>query len=134
MRIEPYLVATSISGIIAQRFVKKICSSCKEEYLASDYEKSIFNIDKNKGLKLYRGKGCDHCNSSGYNGRVGIYEIMEITKEHRNAINETNNANVLQEISIKNGMTTLADQCKDLVLEGITTIDELASIALLRQV
>lgn len=59
---------------------------------------------------------------------------MEITKEHRNAINETNNANVLQEIFIKNGMTTLADQCKDLVLEGITTIDELASIALLRQV
>ena len=134
MGIEPYLVATSISGIIAQRLVRKICNSCKEEYLASDYEKSIFNIDKNKELKLYRGKGCGHCNSSGYNGRVGIYEIMEITKEHRNAINETNNANVLQEISIKNGMTTLADECKALVLDGITTIDELASIALLRQV
>ena len=134
MGIEPYLVATSISGIIAQRLVRKICNSCKEEYLASDYEKSIFNIYKNKELKLYRGKGCGHCNSSGYNGRVGIYEIMEITKEHRNAINETNNANVLQEISIKNGMTTLADECKALVLDGITTIDELASIALLRQV
>lgn len=134
MGIEPYLVATSISGIIAQRLVRKICNSCKEEYLASDYEKSIFNIDKNKELKLYRGKGCGHCNSSGYNGRVGIYEIMEITKEHRNAINETNNANVLQEISINNGMTTLADECKALVLDGITTIDELASIALLRQV
>lgn len=134
MGIEPYLVATSIAGIIAQRLVRRICSSCKEEYLASDYEKSIFNIDKKKDLKLHRGKGCGHCNNTGYNGRIGIYEIMEITKEHRNAINETNNTNVLQEISVKNGMRILADECKDLVLSGVTTIEELASITLLRQV
>lgn len=134
MGIEPYLVATSIAGIIAQRLVRRICSSCKEEYLASDYEKSIFNIDKKKDLKLHRGKGCGHCNNTGYNGRIGIYEIMEITKEHRNAINETNNTNVLQEISVKNGMRTLADECKNLVLSGVTTIEELASITLLRQV
>lgn len=134
MGIEPYLVATSIAGIIAQRLVRRICTSCKEEYLASDYEKSIFNIDKKKDLKLHRGKGCGHCNNTGYNGRIGIYEIMEITKEHRNAINETNNTNVLQEISVKNGMRTLADECKNLVLSGVTTIEELASITLLRQV
>lgn len=134
MGIEPYLVATSISGIIAQRLVRKICSSCKEEYLASDYEKSIFNINRNQELALYRGKGCGHCNNTGYNGRIGIYEIMEITKEHRNAINETNNTNVLREISIKNGMETLSDECKDLVLNGVTTVGELATVTLLRQV
>lgn len=134
MGIEPYLVATSVSGIIAQRLVRKICSSCKEEYLASDYEKSIFNIDRNQDLTLYRGKGCGHCNNTGYNGRTGIYEVMEITKEHRNAINETNNTNILMEISIKNGMETLSDGCKNLVLNGVTTVEELATVTLLRQV
>lgn len=134
MGIEPYLVATSITGIIAQRLVRRVCSNCKEEYLASDYEKSIFNIDKNETLKLYRGKGCGNCNNTGYKGRIGVYEIMEITKEHRNVINETRNTNILQDISIKNGMKTLADECKDLVLSGVTTIEELATITLLRQV
>ncbi|VYU68676.1 type II secretion system protein GspE [Clostridium tertium] len=134
MGIEPYLVATSISGIIAQRLVRRICNNCKEEYIASEYEKSIFNIDKNEELKLYRGKGCGHCNHSGYTGRIGIYEIMEITREHRNAINETKDSNILQDISIKHGMKTLAEGCKELVLNGTTTIEELATITLLKEV
>ena len=134
MGIEPYLVATSISGIIAQRLVRKICKNCKEEYIASDYEKSIFNIDKNIDLKLHTGRGCGHCNNTGYNGRVGVYEIMEITREHRNFINESKNSDVLRDISIKNGMTTLEEECKRLVLEGVTTLEELATIALLKEV
>ncbi len=134
MGVEPYLVATSISGIIAQRLVKKICNNCKEEYIASDYQKSVFNIEENETLKLYRGKGCGHCNNTGYSGRIGVYEIMEITREHRDAINRTRDSNVLKDISIKNGMTTLADECKELVLNGITTIEELATITLLREI
>lgn len=134
MGIEPYLVATSIAGIIAQRLVRRICNNCKEEYIASDYEKSVFDIDKDEELKLYRGRGCGHCNHSGYTGRIGIYEIMEITREHRNAINETKNSNVLQDISIRHGMKTLAEECKELVLNGTTTIEELATITLLKEV
>lgn len=134
MGIEPYLVATSISGIIAQRLVRKICNYCKEEYIASDYEKSIFNIDTNTELKLSRGKGCGHCNNSGYNGRIGIYEIMEITREHRNFINDSKNSDILRDISIKNGMTTLEEECKELVLKGVTTLEELATIALLKNI
>ena len=134
MGIEPYLVATSISGIIAQRLVRKICNNCREEYMASDYEKSIFNIDKSTELKLSRGKGCGHCNNSGYIGRVGVYEIMEITREHRNFINESKNSDILRDISIKNGMTTLEDECKKLVLNGVTTVEELATIALLKEI
>ena len=134
MGIEPYLVATSISGIIAQRLVRKICNYCKEEYIASDYEKSIFNIDTNTELKLSRGKGCGHCNNSGYNGRIGAYEIMEITREHRNFINDSKNSDILRDISIKNGMTTLEEECKELVLKGVTTLEELATIALLKNI
>ncbi|WP_411169680.1 GspE/PulE family protein [Clostridium sp. MB05] len=134
MGVEPYLVATSISGIIAQRLVKKICPNCKEEYIASDYEKMIFNGKDNEHLKLYRGKGCGHCNNTGYIGRIGIYEIMEITREHRDIINKTRDSNILKDISIKHGMTTLAQECKRLVLEGVTTIEELATITLLKDI
>ena len=134
MGIEPYLVATSIVGIIAQRLVRKICTHCKEEYIASNYEKKIFNIEETDKLKLYKGRGCGYCNSTGYSGRIGVYEIMEITREHRNYINDSKNSDVLRDISIKNGMSTLEEECKTMVLNGITTIEELATIAMLKDI
>ena len=134
MGIEPYLVATSVSGIIAQRLVRKICPNCKEEYIASDYERAIFDIKDGEVLKLYRGKGCGYCNNTGYVGRIGIYEIMEMTREHRDAINNTRDPNVLRDISKKYGMTTIADEGKKLVLQGITNLEELAAITLLKEV
>lgn len=134
MGIEPYLAATSISGIIAQRLVRKICPNCKEEYIASDYERDVFEVKDGEVLKLYRGRGCGHCNNTGYMGRIGIYEIMEITREHRDAINRTRDPNVLKDISKKYGMTTIAEEGKKLVLQGVTNIEELAAITLLKEV
>ena len=86
MGIENYLVATSVVGVIAQRLVRKICPHCKTSYVASDYEKRILDIDEKEELILYSAKGCGYCNNSGYIGRVGVYEIMEITKTHKEAI------------------------------------------------
>ena len=86
MGIENYLVATSVVGVIAQRLVRKICPYCKTSYVASDYEKRIPDIDEKEELILYSAKGCGYCNNSGYIGRVGVYEIMEITKTHKEAI------------------------------------------------
>ena len=134
MGLEPYLVATSIAGVIAQRLVKKICTHCKETYEASKYEKEILVGSANEYLTLYRGKGCGYCNNTGFSGRVGVYEIMEITRQHRDAINSTRDPNVLKDISIRNGMTTLGQECKELVLKGITTVSELASITLLSDI
>jgi type IV pilus assembly protein PilB len=134
MGVEPYLVGTSITGVIAQRLVRKICPYCKEEYLASDYEKSVLKGKKEGELKLYKGFGCGHCNDTGYIGRIGVYEIMEITREHRDTINNTKDGNVLRDISIENGMTTLAEECIKLVLDGVTTMDELATITLLKEI
>lgn len=133
MGIQPYLVSTSIAGVIAQRLVRRICPHCKEEYEADAHEKKILGIDPNSSVKLARGKGCGHCNNTGYIGRIGIYEIMEITREHRDLINHSNDANVLKDLSIKSGMTTLGDECKSLVLQGITTINELANITLIKE-
>jgi type IV pilus assembly protein PilB len=134
MGIEPYLVSTSVVGVIAQRLVRKICPHCKEQYEPLEYEKKAIIGQSDKNLALYRGKGCGYCNNTGYLGRVGIYEIMEITREHRDAINRTKDPNVLRDISINNGMTTLAEECKELVLAGVTTVSELATITLLKDI
>lgn len=133
MGIKPYLVATSVVGIMAQRLVRKICINCKEPYEANEYEKEILGVDKDKPLILYKGKGCGYCNDTGYLGRTGIYEVMEITREHREAINLGQSSDVLRDISVKNGMNTLAMECKKIVSEGITTVQELATITMIKE-
>ncbi|CUM76793.1 GspE/PulE family protein [Turicibacter sanguinis] len=129
MGVESYLVASSITGVIAQRLVKKICPHCKEAYEASVHEKNFLCEDPLKPLTLYKGVGCGHCQQTGYIGRTGIYEIMEITKAHREAIAQNKDATVLREISLQHHMKLLADECKILVMDGITTLEELADVA-----
>ena len=128
MGVKPYLVSTSVVGVIAQRLVRKICDKCKESYEASIYEKEILGQDINEYLMLYKGVGCGYCNDTGYSGRIGIYEIMEITRKHREAINIGANSDEIRDISIENGMNTLEKECKELVINGVTTIEELSTI------
>lgn len=134
MGVEPYLVASSITGVIAQRLVRKICNNCKEEYIASEYESNNLLGRIDEKLKLYRGKGCGYCNGTGYLGRTGVYEIMAISKEHRELITRKKGTEAIRELSKVKGMTTLEEECKRLVLDGTTTISELASIALLKHI
>lgn len=133
MGVEPYLVASSITGVIAQRLVKKICPHCKMPYEASELEKHFLCVDINQPLTLYKGVGCGHCQQTGYIGRTGIYEVMEITKEHREAISKNEGLSTIRQLSEKQGMTLLADECRDLVLNGITTIEELAHVSISNQ-
>ncbi|AWK49730.1 type II secretion system protein GspE [Clostridium beijerinckii] len=128
MGVKPYLVSTSVVGVMAQRLVRKICANCKEEYEASIYEKEFLGQAVNKPLILHKGKGCGYCNETGYSGRIGIYEVMEMTRQHREAINAGKNSDTLRDISIENGMETLESECKDFVLSGMTTIEELSTI------
>ncbi|MPM84726.1 Type II secretion system protein E [bioreactor metagenome] len=101
MGIEPYLVATSISGVIAQRLVKKVCNKCKTSYIATNYEKRILSINEEEELVLYKGEGCAFCNNSGYMGRTGVYELMEISREHKEAILNAKSADEIRDLSIK---------------------------------
>lgn len=134
MGIEPYLAATSIVGVVAQRLVRRNCEHCKQPYEATSYEKKVLGVNENEPLALYKGTGCGHCNNIGYKGRVGVYEIMEVGRPHREAIVNNVPLDELRDIAKANGMTTLADECKKYVLEGLTTVDELATIALLSDV
>ncbi len=129
MGIQPYLIATSICGIIAQRLVRKICENCKEGYEASDYEKILLKMDKHKPLKLYRGCGCNMCGGIGYRGRFGVYEIMEITKETREAIVTGRSTDHIKEIALSQGMHTINEACAKAVLNGKTTIEEFIRLA-----
>ncbi|MBK5240159.1 GspE/PulE family protein [Clostridium sp.] len=133
MDIQPYLVASAIAGIISQRLVKKICPMCSEIYMATDFEKEILGIHGAEELMLHKGKGCGHCSYSGYKGRIGVYEIMEVTRKHREYIMRNASVDEIRDICIENGMKTLKISCIDLVLKGMTTIQELVKIAYLKE-
>lgn len=127
MGIEPYLVSSSVRGIVAQRLIKKICHNCKETYYPTSIDKKILDIDEN--ILLYRGRGCNSCNYTGYKGRQAVQEIMSIDETIRALIDERASIDKIRKAAFEKGMTSLKENCKQLILEGVTTIDELARIA-----
>lgn len=128
MGIKPYLVNSSVRGIIAQRLVRKICNDCKEIYEASDYEKEVLSVNKNQSLKLYKGKGCTKCHNTGYSGRTAVHELMKMSKKIRDVVQNEGTVDEIRKVALNEGMQSLIDSCKELVLKGITTIDEYINI------
>lgn len=129
MGIQSYLVASAVAAIISQRLVRKICPMCSEIYTATDFEKEILGIHKAEELLLKKGKGCGHCSNSGYSGRIGVYEIIEVSRKHREYIMRNASVDEIRDLSIENGMITLKTSCIGLVLKGVTTVEELVKIA-----
>lgn len=126
MGIEPFLVATSVNLIQAQRLIRRICKDCKEE-VETQPEVLLeigFKPEEIGSLKLYRGRGCDTCLNTGYKGRVGLYEVMEITDELRELIIIGASAIELRRKAVELGMITLRESGLCKLREGITTIEE----------
>lgn len=128
MGIEPFMVATALKGVIAQRLVRRICPNCKEAIVADVAEKKLLGANEGEQVVHYKGKGCAACNHSGYAGRIGVYEIMNIDREIKDLILKTSNSDEVKDLAIKKGMKTLAMSAKELVLSGETTIDEMMKI------
>ncbi len=126
MGIEPYLITSSVVGVVNQRLIRKICDNCKTKYTPSESEKKILGVNDN--IILFKGSGCSKCYNTGYRGRTGIHEIMNMTKEVKALIDSRSNIDLIKEIVIKEGMVTLRENCKHLVLNGITTVEELIKI------
>jgi type IV pilus assembly protein PilB len=126
MGIEPFLVATSVNIIQAQRLIRRICKDCKEE--ANVPKEALveagFTPEEAAGLTLYKGRGCETCLNTGYKGRVGLYEVMEITDELRELIIIGASAIELRKKAIETGMITLRESGLCKIREGITTIEE----------
>lgn len=126
MGIEPFLVATSVHLIAAQRLVRRICKACKEEIPTPQkvLVEAGFSPEEAKKLKLYKGKGCPLCNGTGYKGRVGLYEVMEITDEIRELVLVGASALELRKKSIENGMISLRGSGLRKIRDGVTTLEE----------
>jgi type IV pilus assembly protein PilB len=122
MGIEPFLISTSVIGIVAQRLVRRICTKCKEEYEPDPAILQHLGVDE--GKQLFRGKGCDSCGRSGYKGRVGVYEVLMINDELRHLIAEGSDTQVIRKAAIASGMKTLKEYCLILLQEGLTSVDE----------
>ena len=133
MGIPSYLIATSIVGIVAQRLIRKLCNNCKEPYMATDYEKKLLGVDINKDLTLYKPVGCPKCSGTGYKGRTGLFEIMEINHNIRELISNRESFDKIREESIKNGMKTLFESGSEIVKGGVSSINELMRITLISE-
>jgi type IV pilus assembly protein PilB len=125
MGIEPFLVATSVNLIQAQRLIRRICSNCKEEIAPLPSEAlAEIGFKSDEKVTLYKGRGCDTCHNTGYKGRVGLYEVMEITDELRELIIIGASAMELRRRAIELGMITLRESGLCKIRQGITTIEE----------
>lgn len=124
MGVEPYLVSSAVIGVISQRLVKSLCDNCKTPYEASYSEKLLLGKNTDENITLYKARGCNRCNN-GYKGRRAIHEIMLIDENMRRLINKGKNVDEIRLNAIKSGMITLMDNSVDLVLQGITSIDEI---------
>jgi len=129
MGIAPYLVSSSLSGIIAQRLVKVICPMCKEEYTPDEVELDILGLPKDRETVLYRGKGCSYCSETGYRGRTAIHEILILDRRIRNMVNRSSGTEDIKDYALSSGMTALKDNALELVLTGTTTVDEYTKVA-----
>lgn len=126
MGIEPFLVATSVNIIQAQRLIRRICTECKEEvHMPPEGLIEVgFSKEEAGSLKIYKGRGCSTCNNTGFKGRVGLYEVMEITDELRELIIIGASAMELRRKAIELGMVTLRESGLYKIRDGITTIEE----------
>jgi type IV pilus assembly protein PilB len=124
--IEPFLVTAAVEGVIAQRLVRRICSQCKTEYTPSEEQLMELELrpDDVVGKRFYYGKGCDNCNNTGYRGRLGLYEIMLLDDEMKDAIIKHASTQVLRQMSKARGMRTLRQSGLMAIYDGVTTIEE----------
>lgn len=127
MGIENYLASSAVSGVIAQRLVKKICPSCRTAHETTPEEMNILGIVEPK--VIYAGKGCNNCSRTGYSGRTAIHEVLAVTGDIRELINSHSSADQIKDRAIKNGMDSLQESCRKLVLRGETTVEELVKVA-----
>jgi type IV pilus assembly protein PilB len=154
MGAETFLLASSMNAIVAQRVVRKICDHCREEYAPPELviqnlktvlgnlatvatekkldpaeSKDVSELAGNKKFKLYKGKGCDQCGDSGYKGRMGVYEVLNITEKIGKLILERSPSNVIEKTAIEDGMVTMKQDGYLKAMEGFTTIEEVLRVA-----
>ena len=133
MKIEPFLVASTVNVAIGQRLLRRICKTCRKERAMTSAEKDSLTESLPESLSasinsMWHGTGCDECNKTGYKGRVGINEVMLVDQEIREAILLKSSAKEIKRIAVKNGMTTMLEDGIEKAKQGVTTIEEVLRV------
>ncbi len=128
MDVEPYLISSSLIGVVAQRLVRIICPECKKKVDAGEREKHILGYPGDRPLFLAKAGGCDYCGRNGYKGRTGVFEVMEVDKDMRFLIDKGASSEELRDAALQKGMTPLSEDARRKVLEGVTTLDEMLRV------
>jgi general secretion pathway protein E len=126
MGIEPYLLASTLNGVLAQRLVRRLCNECKQPYEPDAAERGVFSRDAPD--RLYRAVGCGACNFAGYRGRTGIYELLTADDELRHRIHDTSAESELRDYAVRSGMVRLREDGLRWVREGVTSLDEILRV------
>jgi type II secretory ATPase GspE/PulE/Tfp pilus assembly ATPase PilB-like protein len=123
--IEPFLITSTVKGIIAQRLVRRICKTCKESYEASPVELKKVNLNTEKPITLYRGKGCLSCRNTGFSGRVAIFELLVMDDEIAQLIMDQKPGYLIREKAMEKGMITLLENGINKAKDGETSLSEI---------
>ncbi len=126
MGIEPYLVSTSVVGVIAQRLVKKVCPKCKASYKPDHAEMMLLKLKEPR--PLFKGTGCPACNFTGYRGRTAIHEVMVVGRDVRELIDRRASVDQIRQLAARLGTVSLMESCSKLVLDGVTTVEEMMKV------
>ncbi len=136
MEVEPFLISSSLIGVLAQRLVRTICPNCKESYVASRESLLRYGLpvpeevgaETGGELQLFRGAGCENCKGTGYKGRTGVHELMRMTDAVRDEVLKKSPSHVLSKLAVSEGMKTLQMDAVQKILMGVTTVDEVLRV------
>ncbi len=130
MGIEPYVVGDAVVGVIAQRLVRRLCTTCKQPRLVEDDERAVLGVppEEEEDVIIYEPAGCPLCNDTGYSGRIGVYEMMPVSRELQAVISTGATADKIEKQALAEGMLTLKMGAAKHVLNGITSLSEMKKI------
>jgi type IV pilus assembly protein PilB len=142
MKVEPFLIASTVNIVIAQRLVRKICERCRVSYKLSDDDRKMIEADESikallkkfkkkdlSKLRLYKGAGCKVCGDTGYNGRIGVFEVLEMSEDIKNLILKNASSDEINAVAKDAGMTSMFEDGVEKVLNGLTTLDEVLRVS-----
>jgi type II secretory ATPase GspE/PulE/Tfp pilus assembly ATPase PilB-like protein len=128
MNVEPYLVASSLEAVLAQRLVRVLCPACKTEDASATTTALKEQVGFPGNVKIFRAVGCAECRNTGYHGRHGIFEWMDLNNEIRQMVLKNASSGEIREAAIRNGLRSLSDDGWRLIGEGVTTVEEVMRV------
>ncbi|MFI3237943.1 MAG: ATPase, T2SS/T4P/T4SS family [Lachnospiraceae bacterium] len=129
MGVESYMLADSLIGVVAQRLIRRLCTSCAESHMATESEKLMLGVDVDEEIEIKEACGCPLCSNTGYYGRIGVFEMLEMGPEIQRVIAKNGSTSEIRDVAVENGMSTLKMSAAHYVKEGMTTISEMMKVA-----